>query len=468
MKRLAAVGMAICIFLTACGGMGTVTGTGKVQPPDPSQNIYSAESPDAEAALPLDRAPQSSEDGESEPPLEESEEPSSSAPPESSAPSADPEPSSVPAVSPNAPSGEVRAVWISYLEFLNVGQNRSKSQFTSSISSMFDEAADFGLNTVYVQVRPFGDALYESDYFPWSYVLTGEEGIDPGYDPLAVMVSCARDSGLRIEAWINPYRVRAAGSSRELDDSNPAARSLSSGGSLAVAYNGGVFYNPASQEARNLITDGVVEILKKYDVDGIHFDDYFYPTTDAAFDAAEYASYQNGGGSLSLADWRRQNVTALIRQVASAVREADSSAAFGISPQARMDINYNQQYADIGAWCRAGWLDYVCPQIYFGFDHDTVPFDACADEWNDLVGGTGTVLYTGLAAYKCGASDGYAGGGVNEWLNNSDLLSQMVKCARKLSGYGGFAVYRYDSLFSPDVSVSGLVGSERENLAAIL
>jgi uncharacterized lipoprotein YddW (UPF0748 family) len=365
-------------------------------------------------------------------------------------------------------SGEVRAVWISYLEFLEIAQNRSKSQFTSSITEMFETVADYGLNTVYVQVRPFGDALYDSDYFPWSYVLTGEEGVAPGYDPLAIMVRCAQNEGLRIEAWINPYRVRATGSTRTLSSGNPAARAISSGSSLAISYSGGVFYNPASAEARQLITDGVVEILEKYDVDGIHFDDYFYPTTDTSFDATDYAAYTSSGGKLSLADWRRQNVTKLIRQVSAAIQETKPSATFGISPQARTEINYNQQYADVAAWCSEGLLDYVCPQIYFGFDHATVPFDDCADTWSDIVSGTKTDLYIGLAAYKCGVTDSYAGAGANEWVTSNDMLKQMVCYARTLSGYGGFVVYRYDSLFNPASSVKSALRAERSNLASIL
>ena len=369
----------------------------------------------------------------------------------------------------HAVSGEVRGVWISYLEFLGKAQNKSRAEFSAMISDMFETAADFGLNTVFVQVRPFGDALYSSGIFPWSYVLTGTEGEAPGYDPLAVMVSAARAEGLRIEAWINPYRVRAAGSSRALSDDNPAVKSLSSGDGTAIAYNGGVFYNPASQAARDLITEGVVEIIKNYDIDGIHFDDYFYPTTDTAFDSADYAAYKSGGGTLALADWRRENVTKLVRQVYNAIKNTDSSVLFGISPQARMDVNYNTQYADVAAWAGEGIVDYLCPQIYFGFDHATQPFATRADEWEKLVRGTGVTLYIGLAAYKCGVTDNYAGdAGKNEWTQNDDILAQMVEYSREKSGYGGFVIYRYDSLFSPESSLKTHIAAERENLHGLI
>ena len=372
---------------------------------------------------------------------------------------------------PSAPhsnpiAGEVRGVWISYLEFMNIAKNRTSGQFTASISAMFDEAAAYGLNTVFVQVRPFGDALYPSSIFPWSYVLSGTEGVDPGYDPLSIMVSAAHSRGLRIEAWVNPYRVRAESSTRALSAANPAVRAVNSGDRLAITYKGGVFYNPASQDARDLITEGVVEILRNYSVDGIHFDDYFYPTTDTAFDAVDYAEYVNAGGRLALADWRRENVNKLVRQVNAAV--SSYNVVFGISPQARMDVNYATQYADIREWVSEGIVDYLCPQIYFGFNHATQPFSARAQEWQSMVGGSGVDLYIGLGAYKCGITDNYAGDGRNEWVSGSNVLANMVSYSRGLNGYAGFVLYRYDSFFAPDLSLRTHMANERNNLSDLL
>ncbi|MEG2174021.1 MAG: family 10 glycosylhydrolase [Oscillospiraceae bacterium] len=362
---------------------------------------------------------------------------------------------------------EVRAVWVSYLEFLTLAKNQTCASFTNNIGGVFSRAADYGLNTIMVQVRPFGDALYRSEYFPWSYVLTGEEGVDPGYDPLAVMVEQAQKYGLRIEAWINPYRIRTS-SARAIGDANPAKGYLVSGSDAVIQYKGGTYYNPASTTARNLITAGAVEIVKNYDIDAIHFDDYFYPTTDAAFDAADYKAYQNSGGRLALSDWRRDNVNTLVKQVHMAIRSADSGVQFGISPQARMDVNYNAQYADVKTWVSNGWVDYICPQIYFGFEHSTVPYSQALATWSEMTRGTGVGLYIGLAAYKCGVADGGAGNAKNEWIDSDDLLEKMVAEARKESTYAGFALYRYDSIFAPVAAVSGHITQERENLASIL
>ena len=363
---------------------------------------------------------------------------------------------------------EVRAVWISYLDFKLLLENQSKSAFKSNISDAFESISDMGLNTVFVQVRPFGDALYDSDIFPYSYVMTGEEGGSLGYDPLEIMVEQAHDLGLRIEAWINPYRVRAAGSNKAMASSNPAVKAIRAGSGMAIQYNGGVFYNPASAEARQLITDGVIEIIENYDVDGIHFDDYFYPTTSASFDKSYYNSYLYSGGSLSQADWRRENVDKLVKKVYNAIKQCDSSVTFGISPQARDDLNYEGQFADTESWLKNGWVDYICPQIYYGFDNDTAPYEDTLDYWHKLAKKYGTDLYVGLAVYKCGVADDYAGNGKREWLNSTDIISRMVQEARDRSSYSGFALYRYDSVFNPGSSVRSHVKKEMSNLKNIL
>ena len=359
---------------------------------------------------------------------------------------------------------EVRAVWISYLDFYSLLQNQSKSNFTYNMDRAFDKISSMGLNTVYIQVRPFGDALYDSDIFPYSYVITDVEGKDPGFDPLEIMIELADDYDLRVEAWINPYRVRAIGSDRELASSNPAVKAVRAGSGLAIQYNGGIFYNPASSDARNLITQGVIELIENYDIDGIHFDDYFYPTTDLSFDKYYYNSYRNSGGTLSQADWRRQNVDKLIQQVYTAIKNADSSIVFGISPQARDDINYDGQFAHTESWLKNGWVDYICPQIYYGFQNETAPYKSTLNYWHDLAKKHDTDLYVGLAAYKCGTADSYAGSGKSEWINNADMLSRMVESARNKSSYAGFALYRYDSLFNPAGNAAWYISKEIKSL----
>lgn len=365
---------------------------------------------------------------------------------------------------------EMRAIWISYLEMAHLLEGNTQAQFTANIASAFDQIAALGLNTVIVQVRPFGDALYDSAVFAWSHTATGVAGKSPGFDPLSVMVAEAKAHGLRIEAWLNPYRIRVAGSDEALSQDDPALSWLYEDDSdVVIQYDGAISYNPASEQAQALIVQGAVEIVESYDVDGIHIDDYFYPTTDAAFDRASYQAYKAEGGKLSLGNWRRANVEALLRKMYNAIKAADPDCLFGISPQSSIDNNYSQQYLDVEKIAgQPGYCDYLCPQIYFGYQNTAQPYQKTLRQWHTLVQDSPVKLYVGLAAYKIGAEDIWAGGGKWEWANHTDQLSRMVQDARQLSNYAGFALYRYDSLFRPEAAVKTEVAEEIANLKAIL
>lgn len=376
-------------------------------------------------------------------------------------------PESTPISTVSSPD-ELRGIWISYLDFNTLLKGKSASAFQSSIGDAFDNIAALGLNTVFVQVRPYGDALYPSAVFPWSHTVTGTEGVDPGYDPLAIMVEAAHSRGLRLEAWINPYRIRNSNTKAALSDDNPAASLLSQGSDAVIQYGTLISYNPASQTARELIVKGVEEIVRNYDVDGIHFDDYFYPTTDAAFDRDSYAAYQNSGGSLELAQWRRENVNKLVSSCYQAVKAIDSSVSFGVSPQGNNDNNLNNQYVDVSKWLTSsGYVDYICPQIYFGFRNSTAPYAEMVEEWNHRITSSSVKLYIGLAAYKLGSEDTWAGDGKREWIDTTDILSRMVAAGREASGYGGFVLFRYDFVF-PASGAGDQLLAERENLSRLL
>lgn len=370
---------------------------------------------------------------------------------------------------PDAAPEEMRAVWISYLEMATLLKNKSKTEFTANISDVFDKVKAYGLNTVVVHVRPFGDALYDSEYFPWSYTITGVEGKDPGYDPLEIMIKQAHARGLRFEAWLNPYRVRNDGNTNAMSADNPARIALEAGDGSVVKYKNVISYNPASAKSQKLILNGVREIVRKYDVDAIHIDDYFYPTTDEAFDKNYYTAYTDKGGELSLADWRRDNVLKMVRGMYKAVKDEKPEVLFGISPQSSIDNNYSTQYLDVKKITSVdGYCDYIMPQIYFGFDNQAQPYAKTLALWSNMVKAPGVRLYVGLGVYKCGLTDSWAGTGKSEWADNNDLLAQMVKEARSLENCTGFALYRYESLFVPAEKVQTHVKKEAANLKKIL
>lgn len=360
------------------------------------------------------------------------------------------------AVTKPDPVEELRGVWISYLELAKVGKD--EKSFQTDICTMFDKIAALKMNAVIVHIRASGDAYYPSDFFPWSDKLTGTQGKNPGFDPLAIMIKAAHARGLQFHAWINPYRVSGKISDlTTLAAGNPARIWLTDtdagNDDWAVRWSDGIYYNPAVPQVQKLILDGVREIIDRYDVDGIHFDDYFYPTTDAAFDKAAYDRYTASAGitALSLGDWRRANVNMLVQSVYGAVKA--KNVIFGISPAAHIstdgtDKNYTELYADIRRWMvNPGYVDYIAPQLYFGFDYPTerFRFDRLCDQWSSLPRSKGVKLYIGLAAYKIGTVDA----GSAEWQEKDDILKRQAEYLKK-SAVDGLILYSYSAVASAD------------------
>ncbi len=359
--------------------------------------------------------------------------------------------------------GEMRAMWISYLEWLK-NDISTEEKLREVLQRMFGECRAMGLNTVMVQVRPFGDALYPSKIFPWSHHLTGEQGKDPGYDPLAVMVEEAHAEGLRLEAWVNPYRVNLPGEDgpgpEELADTNPAVLHPEW---VREVEGVGTFYDPGIPEVQAMIVEGLTEIAQNYEVDGIHLDDYFYPAfsaeqrgagEDEAFDAETYAQY---GAGQDLAAWRRENVNALVKAAYGAIKGANPALSFGISPQGNNDNNYNQQYSDVKLWLSTpGYCDYVMPQLYWGFNYrlqngsDRFAFENIAREWAAYPRSDAVRLYAGLGAYRIEDGDG-SDETEEEW-NSGHNLADMVSALRGIEGFSGFALFRYEVLYGSGAS----------------
>ena len=368
------------------------------------------------------------------------------------APAATPETAATPAptlvttAAPAAHTDEYRAVWVSYLEWQHTDFS-SQEAFAAEVGTMLDNIANLGANVVLAQVRPFGDALYPSDLYPFSHLCTGVQGQDPGFDPLAVLVQAAHDRGLELEAWVNPYRLQSGGTPEALSAENLA----NTHPDWVRSVESGLYLDPANPEVRAYIAAGVGELCQNYDIDGVHFDDYFYPTTAADFDADTYAAYCDGGGTLALGDWRRQNVDDL---VALCYRTAhEYGVRFGIAPQGDPDSNYQNQYSDAPRWLReAGFVDYLMPQLYWGLDYEkdgdaSHSLTELAGAWLALDRRAEVALYFGLGAYRIGEGDGGDRSGPGtEWQSGKALAAQ----ADALAGLGGqgIGLYRYDSLFS--------------------
>ena len=378
---------------------------------------------------------------------------------------AEPAPSPQAAPNPALPSGEWRAVWVSYLEFAEMDFS-SESAFRADAAALMDNCLSLGLNTVIAQVRPFGDALYRSSLFPWSHLCTGVQGQDPGFDPLDVLLQEAHTRGISVEAWVNPYRLRSsAAMPPNLADGNLA----NTHPEWVCTVDEGLYLNPAEPAAADYVVQGVAELVQNYVVDGIHFDDYFYPTTDESIDAAQFAA----SGAGNLAAWRRENVTALVRAVHDTVKAADPTLRFGISPQGNPDNDENQQYSDVTGWLASGGgeavIDYLCPQVYWGQGfalHNgstRFAFENIVPAWLAYPRAADVALYFGLGAYRVGVGDG----GSNEnslsgWSTGRALADQVAFLREQ--GAGGWALYRYGSLFGPEQT--SLAAAECGALAA--
>ena len=378
---------------------------------------------------------------------------------------AEPAPSPQAAPNPALPSGEWRAVWVSYLEFAEMDFS-SESAFRADAAALMDNCLSLGLNTVIAQVRPFGDALYRSSLFPWSHLCTGVQGQDPGFDPLDVLLQEAHTRGISVEAWVNPYRLRSsAAMPPNLADGNLA----NTHPEWVCTVDEGLYLNPAEPAAADYVVQGVAELVQNYAVDGIHFDDYFYPATDESIDAAQFAA----SGAGNLAAWRRENVTALVRAVHDTVKAADPTLRFGISPQGNPDNDENQQYSDVTGWLASGGedavVDYLCPQVYWGQGfalHNgstRFAFENIVPAWLAYPRAEGVALYFGLGAYRVGVGDG----GSNEnslsgWSTGRALADQVAFLREQ--GAEGWSLYRYGSLFGPEQT--SLAAAECGALAA--
>lgn len=351
---------------------------------------------------------------------------------------------------------EVKGMWISYIDLAGIPSG-SESAFRSGIADIYDNCEALGINTVYVHVRSHGDAYYSSDYFPRTKYLGGT------YDPLEVMVDEAHARGLSFQAWINPLRGCAVS-----DISRESGYKLYdwAGGETRLVQVGSYYYlNPAYTEVTDLIAAGAREITANYDVDGVHIDDYFYPTTEAYFDSAAFSQ----SGLSSLSDFRLANCDRLVSSLYSAVKKGNNSAIFGVSCQGSLYNNYNYMYADVKKWCaQSGFIDYIMPQIYYGFKNSAEPFEECVNTWNNLAYSGGIPLIVGITSAKLGLEDKWAGEGRDEWITDEFILERQFLASRELASYGGIGIYSYGSVFNADYSVREQVEKEIDALKSAM
>ena len=368
--------------------------------------------------------------------------------------------SAVPSASPASQTGEAEeetlvGVWVPYFS-LDTAEHTQEA-FEEHYRQIAQTAQEKGINAMFVHVRPFSDALYPSAYYPWSHILTGTQGRDPGYDPLQFMIDTTHQLGMEFHAWINPLRVKTAETPGVLADNNPYGTLGAESPGYFMEYDGGVYLNPAYPAVRSLIAGGAAEIAQNYDVDGIHFDDYFYPSEDASLDSAAYEAYtQTVEQPLPLLEWRAANINAMVAQVYESVKAAREEVVFGISPQGNIQ-NDEVMGADVKTWAAVpGYVDYLAPQLYFSFENQALPYQQALEEWAALPRHQGLKLYAGLALYKAGTD---ADGGT--WLTRDNIIALQAEAALN-AGYQGVILYSSEYLDAAQAA------KELENAMAVL
>ena len=371
-----------------------------------------------------------------------------------------------------------KCMWLSQFDLNRVysasGKQRDSAQFEKYIKKIISNVKDNGINTIIVQVRPYADSMYPSDVYPMSSYVVGAYGRDADYDAFEIILREGHAAGLSVHAWINPMRAMLT---KEIvnvpkkykirewyDDASKRGKSL-------VTVSDRVYLNPAYPEVRQLIIDGAAEILDRYNVDGLHMDDYFYPTTDSSFDSAAYSEYRKNGGKLALADFRRDCLSQLVAGLYGTVKAADPDVLFGISPAGNIGTVYEKQYADVYLWCsKEGYIDYLCPQVYFGLEHQTFDFKKVSNTFAGIIKTDSIELIIGMTLGKAkSGTDQYAGTGKNEWKENKDVLLRCLEYTKSVKKCSGVAYFCYQYFYDPISGVTvGETKAERDTFVPLL
>ena len=322
-------------------------------------------------------------------------------------------------------------LWLPYMDFEEYMYGKTEQEYRSAVSEILERASENDINTIYFHGHPNGDAYYNSEIFPKGIFYDGD------YDPLEIITETAHDMGISVHAWINPYRMQTTEQMEKISDDFIVKQWIAENNPMVKVVGNRYYLNPAYDEVTELICSTAGEILDNYNVDGLHIDDYFYPSTEFEFDRE---AFETESGDIN--DWRRENINHMVSSLYETVKSRDMNLKFGISPQGNIDIDYNNQYADVERWTSVtGYCDYIVPQLYFGFQNAVCPFEETLHRWENLVSESDVSLIVGLASYKQGKYDQWAGAsGENEWIDNDDVIERQVELV-KSSTADGYAFY---------------------------
>ncbi|MFJ5963191.1 family 10 glycosylhydrolase [Bacillus sp. NPDC093026] len=332
---------------------------------------------------------------------------------------------------------EMRAVWLASVFNLDWPSKKglSVTEQKQELTKLFDEIKAMNMNSVIMQIKPTADAFYPSAYGPWSEYLTGTQGKDPGYDPLQFMIEEAHKRNLEFHAWFNPYRITMNHTDlNRLSADHPARKHPD----WTIAYGNQLYFNPGIPDAQHFIVKGIEEVVKNYDIDAVHLDDYFYPNKISGATFPDQETYDTYGKKqfTHIEDWRRHNVNHLVQQINETIKREKPYVKFGISPfgvwrnikddpsgsntTAGM-TNYDDLYADTREWIQQHWIDYVTPQIYWSIGFQPAAYDVLTKWWSNEVKGRPVHLYIGQATYKINQNSDPAWSDPDEYFRQIEL-----------------------------------------------
>lgn len=332
------------------------------------------------------------------------------------------------------------AAWLPYFLYPTLFAGESESEARTAVRELLSFADDLGINTIFAHACAFGEAYYPSAYYPHA-------ATEQGLDYMRILSEECASLGLSLHAWLNPLRLEDDAAVSAWENTTPPAvwyHGADTKGTYVVQVDDRWYLNPAYEEVRSFLCDAARELLLEYDIDGIHIDDYFYPTTDASFDAAAFSA----SGAESISAWRCENINTLLQMLYETVHQVSDTAVFSVSPGGNRTTNRNTQYADCALWCeKAGYCDWLIPQIYYGYENETMPFTETVTDWASLKRDPSVELMIGLAAYKVGAVDAFAGSGSLEWQQQPEILARQTEDVLHTSAdTAGVALYHLDTL----------------------
>lgn len=352
---------------------------------------------------------------------------------------------------------EEKGVFISYIDYGHL-KGRTKEETENLITEMVNNVSYYGLNTIILQVSPFSDAIYPSEIYSSSHTIVQKEGEPLPLDILKCFIEKAKEKNIEIYAWLNPYRIRNDNNTGDISKDSYYYKWFDT--DKIEITDKGIYLNPASPEVLEYITKGLKELCQNYEIKGVLYDDYFYPN-----DTIDLKTYEQTDKKVNLKQYRINNINKLIEESYNAIKSVNENIKFGLSPAGNIENNLDKEYLDVKSILASDKIDFIIPQLYYGFENSAKPYLSTLDDWNKL-NIKNKDLYVALSLYKSGKIDKFAGKGENEWLEETDIIKKQIITARNKENYKGFYIFRYEYLFN--IHNNENLNKEVENLKSLI